>query len=120
MRNDGPKISPLTFFIHLSCFGRVVRVFLTKKSCLKSCLVPSVMKNQVQKPETPEKILKGVSHNCQRLKEKMDSFRTPKVGIEPPTTEPTDSTAKAGAQASTTSKTLGEMKAPFWSSKSLR
>ena len=31
MRNDGPKISPLTFFIHLSCFGRVVRVFLTKK-----------------------------------------------------------------------------------------
>lgn len=70
-------------------------------------------KNQVQKPETPEKILKGVSHNCQRLKEKMDSFRTPKVGIEPPTTEPTDSTAKAGAQASTTSKTLGEMKAPF-------
>jgi len=59
---------------------------------------------KVQKPETPEKILKGVSHNCQRLKEKMDSFRTPKVGIEPPTTEPTDSTAKAGAQASTTSK----------------
>ena len=93
---------------------------LTKKSFLKSCLVPSVMKNQVQKPETPEKILKGVSHNCQRLKEKMDSFRTPKVGIEPPTTEPTDSSAQAGTQASTTSKTLGEMKAPFCSSKSLR
>lgn len=60
---------------------------------------------KVQKPETPEKILKQVSHNCQRLKEKMDSFRTPKVGIEPPaTTEPTDSSAKAGTQASTSKK----------------
>ena len=32
MRNDGPKISPLTFFVHLSCFGRVVFVFLWPKN----------------------------------------------------------------------------------------
>ena len=111
-------------FVHLSCFGRLEKDGCSEVFCTISIIpqtypvfpIPESL-NQVQKPEMPEKILKQVSHNCQRLKEKMDSFRTPKVGIEPPgsTTEPTDSSAKqAGTEgASTTSKTLGESMAPF-------